>query len=139
MVKRVKKDKKIKVKEPSDVAVNVKPTDIEDATLNKQFTVFYSVGNEQNFFVTHGDYYNLTTLDIKSPINGEVFAFPVILVVDIDKNSGDIIPMNQIGNLRYNWGFKEEVGKFAAQVKALQESMQKKEKDTKSGHDSQYV
>ncbi len=108
----VKKINKSKSKKVTDAPIKIP---------EKQYTVFYTIGNETEFFIAHGTDYKLTSLDIKSAATGEVFSFPVVFVIDGTTDTLDIIPMNSIGNIRYNWGLKAEAEEF--------EAMQKKMKD----------
>ncbi len=112
------------------------PIDITELENNpKKFTVFYSIGNESEFFIAEGDDYKLSTLDIQSAHTGEVFAFPVIFVIDNDLDTLEIIPMNKIDNIKYNWGFKEEAQHFQTQIETLKKEMQKNNKRGKSKRD----
>jgi hypothetical protein len=114
MTKAIKKTKKVK-KTESPTTLPFEP---------RQYSVFYSIGNEQEFFIAHGTDYKLTTLDIKSPKTSDTFSFPVIFVVDDIIDTLDIIPMNAVGNLRYNWGFKAEAAKYMTEFEAMKKKME---------------
>ncbi len=115
---------------PKKSSKSKKAKDVPDETLvkvpMKQYTIFYTIGNEPEFFIAHGTDYKLTTLDIKSTATADMFSFPVVFVIDTTVDTLDIIPMNSIGNIRYNWGFKAEADKYMTEF----EAMQKKMKDT---------
>ncbi len=127
----------MKIKKQSDGPLVAEvPIDITELENNpKKFTVFYSIGNESEFFIAEGDDYKLSTLDIQSAHTGEVFAFPVIFVIDNDLDTLEIIPMNKIDNIKYNWGFKEEAQHFQTQIETLKKEMQKNNKRGKSKRD----
>jgi hypothetical protein len=69
----------------------------------KQFTIFYNIGADPNFFIVHGTRYIIATLDIKSPNTSETCSFPVIHVIDEELKTMDIIPLNSVANIRHNW------------------------------------
>jgi hypothetical protein len=120
-----KKTSKKTAKKVQDATLE--PVDIGSAEAKKvplkQYTVIYTIGNEPQFFVANGTDFKLSTIDVQSLHTGEMFAYPVIFVVDDKEDTMDIIPMNQVGNLRYNWGYKEESEKFAKELKELQAKM----------------
>ncbi len=96
----------------------------------KQYDVFYNIGTDPQFFIAGGDDYQLTTIDIRSVATGEVHSYPVILVIDAVKDTADFIPWGSVGNLRYNWGFKEEATKFSTELTALKEKLKAQENAT---------
>lgn len=89
----------------------------------KQYTIFYTIGNELEFFIAHGTDYKLTTLDIKSTASSDMFSFPVVFVIDAPNDTLDMIPMSSVGNIRYNWGFQAEAAKYTTEFEALQKKM----------------
>ncbi len=110
------------------------PIDIKELENNpKKFTVFYSIGNESEFFIAEGDDYKLSTLDIQSAHTGEVFAFPVIFVIDEEFDTLEIIPMNKIDNIKYNWGFADEAKSFQTQMESLKKEFKKQKKGKSAG------
>ncbi len=127
----------MKIKKQSDGPLVAEvPINIKELENNpKKFTIYYSIGNENEFFIAEGDDYKLSTLDIQSTHTGEVFAFPVIFVIDNDLDTLEIIPMNKIDNIKYNWGFKEEAQHFQTQIETLKKEMQKNNKRGKSKRD----
>ena len=116
---------KKKVSPPTEVGTKIVPV--------KQYTVFYTIGDEPNFFIASGTDYKLTTLDIKSPQTSEISSFPVVFVVDDVLDTLDIIPMSSIGNIRYNWGFRAEATKYATEVEALQKKMKENTEEESVG------
>ncbi len=144
--KKVLKSKKA-VDAPSVPIANIPP---------RQYTIFYTIGNEPEFFIAHGTDYKLTTLDIKSTATADMFSFPVVFVVDTIVDTLDIIPMSSIGNIRYNWGFQAEANKYMTEFEAMQKKMKEsvgesgetagenvetvvKPKKKSTPHDVQYV
>lgn len=80
---------------------------LEKSVPPKQYTIFYNIGNEAEFFIANGTDYKLTTLDIKSEETQDIFSFPVVVVTDDIAGTKDIIPINNVGNIRCNWGLKD--------------------------------
>lgn len=97
----------------------VTPTD-------KQFTIFYNMNGSPQLFFAHGDEYTLSAIPIKSETTGEVFSFPVVYIMNNDDDSVDIIPFNSVGNLRYNFGFKEEMKEYKKQFEKAKKNISKK-------------
>lgn len=121
----------MKIKNDGPLVAEV-PIDIKELEeIPKKFTIFYSIGNESEFFIAEGSDYKLSTLDIQSAHTGEVFAFPVIFVIDDEKDTLEIIPINKIDNIKYNWGFKEEAQHFQTQMETLKKEVQKHKKSKK--------
>lgn len=81
----------------------IKKKKVKEIVPKKQYTIFYNIGADPNFFIAHGTRYELSSLDIKSPNTSETFSFPVIHVIDEDLKTMDIIPMNCIANIRHNY------------------------------------
>lgn len=92
--------KKEKIKEKKKIPSGIVP--------QRQYTVFYTINGEKEFFVSHGTSYELGTLDIKSSQTSETSSFPVIFVNDDVTSTLDIIPMSSVGNIRHNWLQKKE-------------------------------
>jgi len=97
--------------------------------VEKQYTIVYTVGDGGESFKTEGTDYKVSSLDIKSPATGDMFSFPVVYVYDDDEDVMEIIPINSVGNIRYNWGFKEQLTKYEKAIETLE-----KEKGGKESH-----
>jgi hypothetical protein len=103
---------------------------------DKQFTIFHTIGADPEFYVSHGTDYKLATIDIQSLHTGEIYAHPVVFVIDAVEDTMDMIPFGAVAKLRYNWGYKEEATKFVTDLKALKKqaaNSRKKEQTKKEG------
>lgn len=98
---------------------------------DKQYTVCYHIGNDPQFFVAHGTDYKLATIDIQSIHTGEIYAHPVLFLVDDEKDTMDMIPFASVGVLKYNWGYKEESEKFITDLATLQKKAKQAQKKRK--------
>jgi len=117
-----------KIKDPVLPEVDIKELEENLKNNPKKFTIFYSIGNESEFFIAEGDDYKLSTLDIQSVHTGEIFAFPVVFVIDEELDTLEIIPMNKIDNIKYNWGYKEEAKSFQTQMEIVKKELKKHRK-----------
>jgi len=114
----------------------VDPKAIKDDTVvykaDKQYTIFYTIGSDPQFFVSHGTDYKLATIDIQSMHTGEIFVHPVVFVIDEPADTMDMIPFASVGNLKYNWGYREESEKFITDLKTIQKKAAKARKKRES-------
>ena len=114
----------------------------------RQFEILYTVGTEPTLYALDATDYKLTTIDIKSMHKADVFSFPVLFAIDEIDDTADIIPMNNVGKIRYNWGFKEESTKFMSELEAMMKKHEATEAEKHTAlekknkieeHDRQYV
>jgi len=110
----------------------IKPVKIENNSIvsngDKQYTILYTIGSDPQFFVSEGTDYKVATIDIQSMHTGEIFVHPVVFVIDEAKDTMDMIPFASVGNLKYNWGYREESEKFITDLKTIQKKADKARK-----------
>jgi len=131
----VKKETKEEVKNTVDDAESEQPQDVIIES-DKQFTIFHTIGADPEFYVSHGTDYKLATIDIQSLHTGEIYAHPVVFVIDSKEDTMDMIPFGAVAKLRYNWGYKEESAKFVTDLKELKKqaaTARKKNQKQKEG------
>lgn len=121
-----------------DVKVEETPIKEGDVVIesDKQFTVFHTIGVDPEFYVSSGDDYKLATIDIQSLHTGEVYAHPVVFVIDKEADTMDMIPFGAVAKLRYNWGYAEESKQFANNLAEFQkktDALDKKAAKKKNG------
>lgn len=87
--------KKGKIKEKKEIPLGIVP--------QRQYTIFYTINGEKEFFVSHGTSYEIEMLNIKSTETSEISSFPVVTVIDSITDTVDIIPMASVANIRHNW------------------------------------
>lgn len=106
--------------------------------VGKKYRVVYTIGNDPTNYGADGTDYKLSTLEVQSVSTGEVFAFPVLFLIDEDQDSMEIIPMNSIGCLKYNFGYKEEQKKFISQIDVIRKMMKERAEELPREEKSTY-
>jgi hypothetical protein len=96
----------------------------------KQYSIAYTIGSDPKFYVADGDDYKLSTIDVESPTTKEVNTFPVVFVIDADADTMEIIPVNNVGLIRHNFGMKAQATQFATEMEALKAKREEEGKDT---------
>lgn len=85
----------------------------------KQYSIAYTIGGDPKFYVADGDDYKLSTMDVESPRTKEINTFPVVFVIDTEADTMEIIPVNNVGLIRHNFGMKAEAAQFMTEMEAL--------------------
>lgn len=85
----------------------------------KQFAVFYTLGSSPDAMIAEGTDYQFSTLEVVSQKTKELTTYPVVMVIDEEADSMDMIPMSQVSNIRYNWGLKAENEKYKNKIKEI--------------------
>jgi len=91
----------------------------KDVKTKKKYSIAYTIGNDPKFYVADGDDYKLSTLDVESFRTKEINTFPVIFVLDVESDTMEIIPVNNVGLIRHNFGMKAEAAQFMTEMEAL--------------------
>lgn len=89
------KIKQEKIKEKKEISPRIVP--------QRQYTIFYTINGEKEFFVSHGTSYEIEMINIKSTETSEISSFPVVTITDAITDTVDIIPMASVANIRHNW------------------------------------
>ncbi len=92
--------KKEKTKQKKKIPLGIVP--------QRQYTIFYTINGEKEFFIANGTSYEIEMLNIKSTETSEISSFPVVTVIDSITDTVDIIPMPSVANIRHNWTKKKD-------------------------------
>jgi len=91
----------------------------EPVASKKKYSIAYTIGSDPKFYVADGDDYKLSAMDVESPRTKEINTFPVIFVIDAEADTMEIIPVNNVGLIRHNFGMKAEAAQFITEMEAL--------------------